>query len=387
MNHVTYYEDGIRKEADYSGSDKELRTRLSAEGKVVIKIHKPIALFRPTAKRKELAPMLIAVGDLLKAGVPLSKSLETTLQSLPKGSALIAIVNAMKDAVKEGRELSSALSVYRNVVGNTTISIIEAGEKSGRLTESLLGAAESMINVEKSQHEMKKTLFYPIVVFIMSLVALVINTQFVIPKIMASPLITTAFKGKETVPIKALTALTRIVPVAFAVILVAVMIIVILYKSRQEQMENLLLSIPLTKKLFFYHGFYVAFFSMSKLMAAGVQLARALEIIKDTSKIIAIRTEFNNAMKKVKDGENFSHGFSCISPIERAMLDVAQNSDRVTENLALVADRFYRGYMENVKSLGPKVYAFALIFAGGIFLLLVMGIMIPYSKLLGGVHG
>jgi hypothetical protein len=43
--------------------------------------------------------------------------------------------------------------------------------------------------------------------------------------------------------------------------------------------------------------------------------------------------------------------------------------------------------MEKVKALGPRVYAFALIFAGGIFLLMIMGIMIPYSKLLGGLHG
>lgn len=39
MYHVVYYDNGIRKEGDYSGSAKELRSRLAAEGKVVIKVH------------------------------------------------------------------------------------------------------------------------------------------------------------------------------------------------------------------------------------------------------------------------------------------------------------------------------------------------------------
>lgn len=387
MHQVTYFDKGVRKEAEFIGSAAEIRERLIAEGKVVLSIKKPLTLFQPKAKRKELAAVLVAVGDLLQAGVPLSKTLETTMQSLPRGSSLITILNAIKTAVQQGRELSSAMTAYHSVFGSTTISMIQAGEKSGRLAESLLGAAQYITNIEESQNEMKKTLSYPLVIFVVSVIALVVNTQVVIPKILASQLFKTALKGQTNFFIQALSALSHIVPAVFATLAVVAVVVAILYKSRQQEIEKLLLSVPLIRELFFYQGFYVAFFSMAKLMETGIQLTPALEIVQDTSRTIAIRTEFDNAIKKVKEGESFSYGFTCLNPIEKTMLDVAQNSNRVTENLGLVADRFYRGYMEKVKALGPKVYAFALIFAGGIFLLMVMGIMIPYSKLLGGLHG
>ncbi|MFA6823462.1 MAG: type II secretion system F family protein, partial [Geobacter sp.] len=306
---------------------------------------------------------------------------------LPRSSSLITIMNAIKPAVQQGRELSSAMTAYHSVFGSTTISMIQAGEKSGRLAESLLGAAQYITNIDESHNEMKKTLSYPLVIFVVSVIALVINTQVVIPKILASQLFKTALKGQTNIFIQALSALSHIVPVVFAVLFTAAAVIAVLYKSRQQDMEKLLLTVPLIKELFFYQGFYVAFFSMAKLMETGIQLTPALEIVQDTSRVIAIRTEFDNALRKIKEGESFSYGFSCLNPIEKTMLDVAQNSNRVTENLSLVADRFYRGYMEKVKALGPRVYAFALIFAGGIFLLMIMGIMIPYSKLLGGLHG
>jgi type II secretory pathway component PulF len=387
MHQVTYFENGIRKQAEFIGSASEIRERLTSEGKVVLEVKKPFTLFQPKAKRKELAAVLVAIGDLLQAGVPLSKTLETTIQSLPKGSSLINILNAIKTAVQQGRELSSSMAAYHSIFGSTTISMIQAGEKSGKLAESLLGASQYITNIEESQNEMKKTLSYPLVVFVISLIALVVNTQFVIPKILSSQLFKTALKGQTNGFIVALSALSKIVPVVFAVLAVAVVVVAILYKSRQEEMERLLMSIPLIRELFFYQGYYVAFFSMAKLMESGIQLTPALSIVQDTSSTIAIRNEFDGALRKVKEGESFSYGFTCLNPIEKTMLDVAQNSNRVTENLALVADRFYRGYMDKVKALGPKVYAFALIFAGGIFLLMVMGIMIPYSKLLGGLRG
>lgn len=387
MHQVTYFENGIRKQAEFIGSASEIRERLTSEGKVVLEVKKPFNLFQPKAKRKELAAVLVAIGDLLQAGVPLSKTLETTTQSLPKGSSLINILNAIKTAVQQGRELSSSMAAYHSIFGSTTISMIQAGEKSGKLAESLLGASQYITNIEESQNEMKKTLSYPMVVFVISLIALVVNTQFVIPKILSSQLFKTALKGQTNGFIVALSALSKIVPVVFVVLAVAAVVVAILYKSRQEEMERLLMSIPLIRELFFYQGYYVAFFSMAKLMESGIQLTPALSIVQDTSSTIAIRNEFDGALRKVKEGESFSYGFTCLNPIEKTMLDVAQNSNRVTENLALVADRFYRGYMDKVKALGPKVYAFALIFAGGIFLLMVMGIMIPYSKLLGGLRG
>lgn len=387
MYHVVYYDNGIRKEGDYSGSAKELRSRLAAEGKVVIKVHKALNLFNRPPKSKDLATLLVALGDLLKAGVPLSKCLESIILSLSGGSPLTVILNDMKFAVKEGHALSSAMHHHVGIFGTTALSMIQAGEQSGRLAESLHDAAQYLDSVEKIQKEMRKKLFYPALIFVLALVSLLINTQLVIPRIINSPLFMTALKEKETFSARALAALTTIVPVILVAILLTAIVIAALYKSKREKLENLLFSIPMTKRLFFYQAYYVAFFSLSGLMKSGVQLSSALKIVQDSSKIVAIGNEFKNAIGKVKAGESFSYGFTCLDPIEKNMLDIAPNSERVTDNLALVADRFYRGYRESIQTLGPKVYVFALIVTGGIFLLMLMGIMIPYGKLLGGAHG
>lgn len=384
---VEYMEHGKRHTGEFIGEEKEIRERLSKEGKVVLKAKKASALMsgvRKRASQGEVYAVLKSMGDLLSSGVPLIHAINTIVESLDKASMMRGVLLTIASALRQGKELSAAMMEYTHVFGMTTISMVRAGENSGKLAESLITAARYVKTLGSIKKEMVKKLSYPVTIFCIGVVALLFNTTVTIPKMMSSDLFK-QFAGEDTTMIDTLRFISFAIPVMIAIAFVVAVIAVAMYKLHQEKVEKVFIRIPMLKEFIFYRGYYIVFFALSKLFEVGVQPQSALEIVKGSVTVVTIKHDIENAIKMLRSGENFARGFRNLTTIERTMLETANNQEKIKENLVSVSERFYEEYIERVQALAPRIYIFTLIFVAGIFLLMVLGIMIPYGKLLGGI--
>ena len=386
---VEYMQNGRKFKTEAIGDERSIRTKFSREGKVVLSVKTPSPFTQRQVRNEEIFAVLTALGDLLGSGVPLTKSLQSVIQSLDRKSRLPGVLLQITKVVEDGEQLSKAMSGYRDVFGTTVISMIQAGEGSGKLSETLLTAADHLRTMQEIKSEMFKKMTYPIVVFIFGVVSLLVNTTFVIPRILNSELFKMAKKAGEgdSIYVVLLRKLALFFPISFVIIAIVIAGLVFLFKRSQQQAEGYLVRLPIVRELLFYRAYYITFSSLSNLIGVGVRLDPALEIVSSSATLLTIRNQLNAARQALKDGRHFAGALTALDPIEKSMLEASQNSDRVHQNFTIISNRFYRLYLEKVRSLGPKVYTMVIGMVFCIFLLMFMGIMVPYFKAMGGIRG
>lgn len=387
MYSVTYIDRGQKYSSEFIGDEREIRERLSREGKVVLSLRQNSVFLRRkiAVKSEEVYAVLSAMGDMLSSGVSLTQTINTIILSLDKKSGMRPVLLTILTALNQGKELSVAMGEFNEVFGLTTISMVRAGENSGKLAESLLTSAKYLITINAVKKEMFKKMASPVAIFVVGIFALLFNTKWTIPKIMSSELFQIAAKSEDTPFFGILNTLSIALPIVIALFVAVGFFMVVLYKTHQESVEQVLLKIPILREFIFYRGFYITFFAMSKLMEVGVNEQTSLEIVKGSTNVIAIKHDIESAIKRLRQGDHFAHGFKHISAIEKTMLETSHNRDKICFNLMHVAERFYEQYISRVRSFAPRVYLFTIVFVGGVFILMVLGIMVPYTKMLGGI--
>lgn len=95
-----------------------------------------------------------------------------------------AIIKDIYSDVKEGESFSSALSRYPKIFSPLYISMIKAGEDSGRLEEVL-----NILSFYRQQQEdliskTKVTLIYPLIMLVVGIFTVIFMLTFVMPRLM-----------------------------------------------------------------------------------------------------------------------------------------------------------------------------------------------------------
>lgn len=386
MHKVEYFENNAKQTTYLLGNSEDIRAKLSKDGKVVLSIKEQryFSLINTKPKDTDISIALKTISDLLSSGIRLTEALKSVLNTMPspKMKKLIAF---MLDAVSEGKEVSSGMEPH--AFGSTIISMIKAGEKSGKLASAFDLAASHIKTIGEMRKDMYKKISYPLIILIVGIISLLINTTIIVPKIIESELFQMTLKGQVPISVEILKFISYATPLFVIVMLTVSMFTYIYYKQDQEKAEKLLIRIPYIKEFLFYRDFFISFFGLSKLLESGERLDVSLEIISKSATFHTIKKEFERAWEYLKNGESFVSGFKHVTDIERIMLGTSLNIENVQNTVNIVSKRFYDKYEERLKGLAPKIYASILIFTVSIFILVAMAILVPYGKILGGIHG
>lgn len=387
---VEYYHRGEKHKETIVGTENEIRGNFTADGKVILKINKPsafMALGKNRVDSSEVFAVIDTLGDLLMSNIPLSRAIDSVISSFysRKTTGMKKILGNISRAVKEGKELSASMAAYPTVFGSIAIGMITAGEGSGRLTESLKTSAHHIRVAATIKKELIKNLSYPIALLVFGMLAMLLNANVIIPKIIGSEMFSSIPGAGENIYIKILKALSYIVPSVLGVIVAAGSFMAVMFKVQQEKAEALLFRLPAIREFFLYRNLYLAFHSLAKLIEVGVKIDKALEIVKISSKVVTIRQDLERAQDKLREGKDFALGFNNLSQIEKAMLSVSYSSEKLRENLEAISQKFYNMYIEKTASLAPKIYGTVLALMGTVFILIFVGIAVPYSQILKGI--
>ncbi len=125
---------------------------------------------RARIKRKELASFMLHMASYVEAGVPLLSALHD--YRVPENPNLDAAIQDVRRRIEGGAALSEAMETHPEIFNRLQVSMIRAGEASGRLDDAI---REVIKLVEWEDHfasQVKQASTYPIVV--LSLIGLII---------------------------------------------------------------------------------------------------------------------------------------------------------------------------------------------------------------------
>jgi type IV pilus assembly protein PilC len=118
------------------------------------------ALFGGQIPRREIINFCFHLEQLTAAGVPILESLADLRDSL-ENPRFRETVASLIEAVEGGQTLSEAMAAHGRVFNRVFVSLIKAGETTGRLPEVLASLVESLKWEDELASHTKKIIMYP----------------------------------------------------------------------------------------------------------------------------------------------------------------------------------------------------------------------------------
>ncbi|GAB6903999.1 type II secretion system F family protein [Kineosporia succinea] len=260
---------------------------------------------------KDLAIMSRQFATMIDSGLSLLKAL-SILAEQTESKPLAKTLNEVRSDVEGGSSLSAAMAKHTKVFPPLMINMCRAGEVGGFLDAVLLQIAANMESEVKLRAKIKSAMTYPVVVFIMAILAVVGMLLFIVP------VFTNMFAslgGTLPAPTRALVFLSAAMKVAAPIIVVlAVPGSVIWNRNKHKEgvrrvVDPLKLKVPIFGDLF--RKVAISRFSrnLGTMLHAGVPILRSLEIVGEAAGNVVLR----DAAKAV--GESVQQGKPLAAPL------------------------------------------------------------------------
>lgn len=174
-----------------AASDGEVVLRLQEQGHLPIEARLASegggdgawkALFKPKPfAGQRLVQFTQQLATLLGAGQPLDRAL-TILLELPEDEAAKRTVNDIRDAVRGGTALSTALERQHGTFSRLYVNMVRAGEAGGSLHDTLQRLADYLERSRALRGRVVNALIYPAILLVMVGLSLLFLLGYVVPQ-------------------------------------------------------------------------------------------------------------------------------------------------------------------------------------------------------------
>jgi type IV pilus assembly protein PilC len=339
-------------------------------------------------KAKNLQVFSRQLATMIEAGVSVVAAL-VTLEEQTNDKYLREVIAEIRSDVEAGMVLSKAFARHPKVFSRLYVSMIEAGESSGTLDEVLDRAATQIEKETKLKRRVKGAMIYPAVVMTFAALVLTFMLLFIIP---VFETVYEDLDGELPTLTQGVMAMSSALRHWWFVIfpLIGVGFFALRRGKRTEtgrQMwDRLKLRIPMkigdvVRK--------VALARMSRtlatLVAAGVDIIKALEITGNTAGNWVIEQSLGRVRERVHEGAPIGDPLTAdpvFPPMLGQMVKIGEETGELEQMLSKVAD-FYEDEVDtSIQSLTSIIEPILMIFVGAMVGVIVISMYLPMFKML-----
>lgn len=293
----------------------------------------------------QLAQFTHQLATLLGAGQPLDRALGILLD-LPEGERAKNLVERVRDRVRGGTTLSTALDEENGVFPRLYVSLVRAGEAGGSLDETLRRLADYLERAQALRGSIVNALIYPAFLMVGVLGSLVLLLAYVVPQFVP------IFADMQ-VPIPLITQVVLAMGTAisdwwWAILLVVVVLGVFLRLRLNDPDAKLafhgrLLTMRLAGPLLLKVETARIARTLGTLLKNGVPLLSSLAIARQVTGNRALDLALEQAAERVKGGTGLGSALSQTERFPRLalqMIQVGEEAGALDTMLLKVADTF-----------------------------------------------
>lgn len=249
--------------------------------------------------RRDFARDLAMLRD---AGAPLDEALLILAEGSDEASKLARRV-AQRSAT--GMSLSECLATEERFFDQASIALIESGEASGNAAESLRTLADVTDTALTTRSELVKSLLYPAVLVVASLVAIGLMVFHVLPSFerlfAGSP--RAAPGSAQLVFVIGRHLREAALPLGIAaLVVVAALVVTWLTESGRRRIDRILLRLPVVGRLLAATELGRTLLVAGRLLAAGVIADKTIELASRTCLNSQFRSDLHAAAERIREG-------------------------------------------------------------------------------------
>lgn len=342
---------------------------------------------RAGIRRVDLITFCFHLEQLVRAGVPILEGL-ADLRDTIGNRRLREITAALIESIEGGKNLSGAMADFPAVFEPVLVSLIRAGEQSGRLTDVLAKVIETLKWQDEQASLTKRLLMYPAVVLVVLSATLLFMMLYVVPQLLSF------LSGMG----QALPPQTRLL-IAFSQFFTQFWYLVVFvplalvggawaaarsnpaFAQRIDawKLELPLLG-PILKKIIVTRVCNV----FSIMYTSGITVLECIRSGEEVAGNRAIGSALREAGRMIQDGGGISASFASTGlfpPLVVRMLRVGENSGALEEALNNVSYFFNRDVQEAVTRLQTMLMPAMILLLGMFMLWIVTSVFGPLYDL------
>lgn len=327
-----------------------VRVQLKQQGIVARSVKvQPKALyeFQGKIKRQHIVSFSRQLTTLLKAGMPLAQSLQLMKEGMQKPLALKSMLDSIHNSVENGTPLSQALSQYPLLFDELYISLIRAGEASGRLDEMLNKIATNMEKTERIKRKVKKAMTYPLTVLVVAIVVTIVLLVKVIPVFEVFFADFGAELPALTQTVISISQSLRGGAIVIPVTLIALIMLLLWLKKRHSSLRKKInqwaFAIPIIGVVFKLGAMARFARTLSVLFEAGVPLIDSLQATAPATGSVIYENATYRIAKAVENGTPLSQAMQQGDNFEQTaiqLVKVGEEAGNLGEMLGYVATMY-----------------------------------------------
>ena len=160
---------------------------MSADGHTVVEVNERQASAAPAGLRRRLHRQDLVVAfhelaTLLESGVSLADAVIGAGPRQPPSQRSLPVSGPSRKGLMHGQSFREALRAGGFALPDYVYHLVEAGELSGRLAQSLRRAVEQMRYDQRVAAEMRSALLYPSILVVSGIAAVLLVFVFVVPQ-------------------------------------------------------------------------------------------------------------------------------------------------------------------------------------------------------------
>lgn len=349
-------------------------------------------------KKKKIKPdrLIAAIRQLAvmtNAGISIHDSLNN-IAAATDDEALHLVFSKLADDINSGHSLSASMENFRFEIGNLTIAMVQLGEKTGNLDESLYALADMLEEIRANIIKFKKAMAYPRNVMIAMAVAFSILLTYVVPQFKD---IFEQLNAELPLPTIILLTLSDLLTNYGLFVLGGIVAFVMVFKYLIENNMKLrfgwhkfLLRTMLIKNIIKYATLSRFTLVFSELIRAGIPIAEALETAIGMIDSLPLKSKLLSVRSTVEKGGTLNKGLKETELFENMiiqMVSAGEDSGTLDAMIKKVAEYYKMKFDAIIDGLSEAIEPIMLFLIAGMVILLALGIFLPMWDMGNAVQG
>jgi len=342
--------------------------------------------------RKDLAVMSRQLATMIGAGLSLVTAL-TVLAEQTEHRKLRETLQVVRGDIEQGRSFTDALARHDRVFPPLMLSLLRAGETGGFLERSLDAVAVNFEKEVKLAGSIRSALTMPAIVLAIAIIAVAAMLVFIVPTFAA---MFDQLGSELPLPTQILVGISGAMPIILPLVLVLVIGAVVWWRfnGRKDRVRAIVDPIRLRLPVFGPLNTRIAIARFSRnfaaMLASGVPILRALQIVGDTSGNYLIERAMDDVAASVRAGGTVAAPLTAsgvFPSMVTQMIAVGENAGAMETMLDKIAD-FYDDEVEArteqlTTAIEPIMISVLGVIVGG----MVVALYLPMFSLIGEIGG
>jgi type IV pilus assembly protein PilC len=342
--------------------------------------------FGGKVKLKDLAIMSRQFATMINSGLSLLRALNILSEQTPN-KKLAQVLAQVRNDVETGNPLSGALAEHPAIFPPLMINMIRAGEVGGFLDGVLIQIAENYEAEVKLKGKIKSAMTYPVVVFVMAMLAVTGMLLFIVP------VFAKMFEGlgaKLPLPTQILVNMSHLLKTFFPILIIGLIVFVVVWRkikhkeSVRDKIDPLKLRMPVFGALFQKIALSRFTRNFGTMLHAGVPILQSLDIVAETSGNMVVAHAVRDVQESVRNGESLTAPLTqhkVFPPMVVQMMAVGEDTGALDEMLHKISEFYDQEVEATTEALTSLIEPLMIAFLGGVVGAMIIAMYMPIFKI------